>query len=127
PSFAPRWWRPRSRSSCRGPGPRRTGFPGAYALPRNGHAILWGSLPSMSPVLTIDAGTTGLRAMVIRDDGTVAARAYREFPQSFPRPGWVEHDPEDWWRALLESTQQSLAEARVEASDLAAVGITNQR
>ena len=56
----------------------------------------------MPPVLTIDAGTTGVRAMVVRDDGSVASRAYREFPQSFPRPGWVEHDPEDWWRALLE-------------------------
>jgi glycerol kinase len=81
----------------------------------------------MPPVLTLDAGTTGVRAMVVRDDGSVASRAYREFPQSFPRPGWVEHDPEDWWRALLESTQQAVAEAGIASTDLAAVGITNQR
>jgi glycerol kinase len=81
----------------------------------------------MPNVLAIDAGTTGLRAMVFAEDGSITARAYREFPQSFPRPGWVEHDPEDWWRTLLESSQRALAEAGVAATDLAAVGITNQR
>jgi glycerol kinase len=81
----------------------------------------------MSAVLAIDAGTTGVRAMVVSGDGSVASRAYREFPQSFPRPGWIEHDPEDWWRAALESSEQALATAGLPATDVAAVGITNQR
>jgi glycerol kinase len=81
----------------------------------------------MSAVLTIDAGTTGVRAMVVRDDRSVASRAYREFPQSFPRPGWVEHDPEDWWRSALESSELALSTAGLQAAGVAAIGITNQR
>lgn len=81
----------------------------------------------MAHVLGIDAGTTGVRALVVEDSGRVVARAYREFPQSFPRPGWVEHDPEDWWRALVEACAEAFRVAGVEASDLAAIGITNQR
>jgi glycerol kinase len=81
----------------------------------------------MSAVLAIDAGTTGVRAMVVLDDGSVASRAYREFPQSFPRPGWVEHDPEDWWRSALESSEQALAATGLEPAVVTAVGITNQR
>ena len=47
----------------------------------------------MPHVLSVDAGTTGVRAMVVGEDGAVRAAAYRQFPQSFPQPGWVEHDP----------------------------------
>ncbi len=65
--------------------------------------------------------------MVVREDGTIAARGYREFPQSFPRPGWVEHDPDDWWSALGASTAEALREAELAPSALRAVGITNQR
>ena len=57
----------------------------------------------------------------------MAGRGSHEFPQSFPRPGWVEHDPEDWWTALQAAAGQALAEAEVAADSLAAVGITNQR
>ncbi|HEY1331250.1 MAG TPA: glycerol kinase GlpK, partial [Actinomycetota bacterium] len=81
----------------------------------------------MAHVLAIDAGTTGMRAMVVDQDGRVAARAYREFPQHFPRPGWVEHDPEDWWSALQAVLPEALAAAGIEARDVAAIGITNQR
>ena len=81
----------------------------------------------MRHLLAIDAGTTGIRALIVADDGSVLARGYREFPQSFPRPGWVEHDPEDWWSALGEATTEALGAAGVDASDVAATGITNQR
>src|SRR5262249_24984147 len=81
----------------------------------------------MGAVLAIDAGTTGVRAMVLGSDPLVLTRGYREFPQSFPQPGWVEHDPEDWWSALLAATDEALAAAGRSATDIDAIGITNQR
>ena len=78
-------------------------------------------------ILAIDAGTTGVRALLVEEDGSVRARGYREFPQHFPRPGWVEHDPEDWWTALLDAGHEALKVAQVDPSSVAAVGITNQR
>ena len=81
----------------------------------------------MPHLLSIDAGTTGVTAMLIRDDGEVVARGYREFPQSFPRPGWVEHDPAHWWEAAVEATGAALTDAGLAAGDVTAVGITNQR
>src|SRR5207247_10358670 len=85
------------------------------------------SMSRPTHVLAIDAGTTGVRAMVVRSDGTVVARGYREFPQSFPRPGWVEHDPDDWWTALAAATTEALQVAGADGRNVAAVGITNQR
>jgi glycerol kinase len=81
----------------------------------------------MAWILAIDAGTTGVRALVVDEAGSVAARGYREFPQHFPQPGWVEHDPNDWWSATLASIHDALAMAGVDAASLTAVGITNQR
>ena len=78
-------------------------------------------------ILAVDAGTTGVTVLLVDDRGAVRGRGYREFPQSFPRPGWVEHDPEDWWRASLEAAGDALGKAGVAAPDVAAVGITNQR
>jgi glycerol kinase len=78
-------------------------------------------------VLAIDAGTTGVTVLIVDHGARVIAKAYREFPQSFPRPGWVEHDPDDWWRAVLETGQEALGRAGLAASELEAVGITNQR
>src|SRR5205823_334115 len=69
----------------------------------------------------------GVRAMLVDEAGEVLARGYREFPQSFPRPGWVEHDPEHWWAALLEATSEALERADTAPGDVAAIGITNQR
>ena len=53
------------------------------------------------PVLAIDAGTTGVTALVVGEQGDVLARGYREFAQLFLRPGWVEHEPEDIWTATV--------------------------
>ncbi len=76
-------------------------------------------------VLAIDAGTTGVTAVVVTEDGRIAAKGYQEFPQHFPRPGWVEHSPEEIWQATLEATRAVLSSYDVSA--LRAIGITNQR
>jgi glycerol kinase len=86
-------------------------------------------------VLAIDAGTTGVTALVVTEEGTVAARGYQEFRQYYPRPGWVEHLPEDIWQATLTACRQALDAAgaphfsrqTVSTSPVSAVGITNQR
>jgi glycerol kinase len=78
-------------------------------------------------VLAIDAGTTGVTVMAVDEGGRVQGKGYREFPQSFPRTGWVEHDPEDWWDAALASAKDALDSAALEPSQVRAVGITNQR
>jgi len=65
--------------------------------------------------------------MVVSVDGSVASRAYREFPQSFPRPGWVEHDATEIWRKTREVIGGAMAKSNAEAGDVAAIGITNQR
>ncbi|MFW6080181.1 MAG: glycerol kinase GlpK [Gemmatimonadota bacterium] len=80
----------------------------------------------MTSVLAIDQGTTGTTGLVIGEDGRVAARAYREFTQHFPRPGWVEHDPDEIWRVTLEVAREAI-DAAGGAAGIAAVGITNQR
>ena len=79
----------------------------------------------MSHVLAIDQGTTGSRAIVFDQRGRTVASAYEEFPQYFPRPGWVEHDPEEIWRSVYRTVQRALA--TVPGRSIAAVGITNQR
>ena len=76
-------------------------------------------------VLAIDAGTTGVTAVVVDGDGRIVASGNQEFGQHFPRPGWVEHAPEEIWQATLESVREVLE--KVDASELRAVGITNQR
>jgi glycerol kinase len=76
-------------------------------------------------VLAIDAGTTGVTALVVTPEGRIAARGYHEFAQHFPRPGWVEHAPEEIWQATLGATRAVLA--AYDAGELRAVGITNQR
>ena len=76
-------------------------------------------------VLAIDAGTTGVTALVVTPNGRIAAKGYQEFAQHFPQPGWVEHAPEEIWQATLQATREVLAS--YDASELRAVGITNQR
>jgi glycerol kinase len=79
-------------------------------------------------VLAIDAGTTGVTAVVVTPDGTIAAKGYQEFSQHFPRPGWVEHAPEEIWQATLEATQVAVkAYEETGGPELRAIGITNQR
>ena len=79
----------------------------------------------MDHVLAIDQGTTGSRAILFDRRGRAVASAYEEFPQYFPRPGWVEHDPEEIWRSVYRTVQRALG--RVPGRAIAAVGITNQR
>ena len=75
-------------------------------------------------ILAIDAGTTGVTAMLVSDRGAVVARGYREFEQHFSQPGWVEHDPEQIWQATLAAVTLALGQG---AEAPTAVGITNQR
>jgi glycerol kinase len=81
----------------------------------------------MPHVLAIDAGTTGVTALIINDEAVVVARGYREFPQHFPKPGWVEHDPAEIWDATLIAVRSALDAGGLRARDCAAIGITNQR
>jgi glycerol kinase len=81
----------------------------------------------MANILAVDAGTTGVTALHLDQSGAVAARGYTEFPQHYPRSGWVEHDPEDIWKATLSAAHQALTQAGTAATELAAIGLTNQR
>ncbi|UDY35948.1 glycerol kinase GlpK [Dermatobacter hominis] len=80
-------------------------------------------------VLAIDAGTTGIRAFVVDGSGTPVVRAYREFTQHFPEPGWVEHDATEIWDTTVAVLEEAAALVRAEMGDEAiiAIGITNQR
>ncbi|MGZ5921777.1 MAG: glycerol kinase GlpK [Rhizomicrobium sp.] len=78
-------------------------------------------------ILAIDQGTTSSRAIVFDGSYRVCGVTQQEFPQHFPRSGWVEHDPEDLWRTTLATMRGALAAAKLSASDIAAIGITNQR
>jgi glycerol kinase len=78
-------------------------------------------------ILAIDQGTTSSRAMLFDENVGVAAIAQEEFPQHFPDSGWVEHDPEDIWRSVVATARAALAQAGAGASDVVAIGITNQR
>ncbi|MFO7296905.1 MAG: glycerol kinase [Proteobacteria bacterium] len=78
-------------------------------------------------VLAIDQGTTSTRAIVFDSDYRIRGVGQLEFPQHFPRSGWVEHDPQDLWRTTVETVRTALAQAGVSASDIAGCGITNQR
>jgi glycerol kinase len=78
-------------------------------------------------VLALDQGTTSSRAIVFGHDGRSVASAQQEFPQVFPRPGEVEHDPEAIWSSQVEVARQALGRAGLGPADVAAIGITNQR
>jgi glycerol kinase len=78
-------------------------------------------------VLAVDQGTTGTKVLVLDRSLRVRARASQEFPQHFPKPGWVEHDLEEIWRSTLATLGKALRQARVAPREIAAIGITNQR
>ena len=78
-------------------------------------------------VLAIDQGTTGTTALVIGHDCSVLGRAYSEFTQYYPQPGWVEHDAEEIWKVSLDVATRAVAASDVAAAEIAAIGITNQR
>lgn len=78
----------------------------------------------MTAILALDQGTTGSTALVVREDGQVIGRGYREFTQHFPQPGWVEHDPVEILRVSVEAMREAVSMAGIRP---AALGITNQR
>jgi glycerol kinase len=81
----------------------------------------------VSFVLALDQGTTSSRALVFDEAGAVVATAQHEFPQYFPKPGWVEHDPGEIWSSQLLAVRDALARAGVSGKEVAGIGITNQR
>lgn len=82
---------------------------------------------SSKRVLAIDEGTTGTTVLVINREGQVEGRAYSEFRQIYPRPGWVEHDPEEIWRNTGDLMARAIANAGISEDSIAGIGITNQR
>jgi len=81
----------------------------------------------MTAVLAIDQGTTGSTAIVFSQSGEILSRAYSEFTQHYPKPGWVEHDPQEIWQVSRAVMADALSSSRVDPDKLAAIGITNQR
>ncbi len=78
-------------------------------------------------VLAIDQGTTSSRAIVFDRDQKIVAVGQQEFAQHFPKSGWVEHDPEDIWSSVVATCKEAIGNAGIKPSDIAAIGITNQR
>ncbi|HRH88557.1 MAG TPA: glycerol kinase GlpK, partial [Rubrivivax sp.] len=81
----------------------------------------------MSHILALDQGTSSSRSIVFDAAGRSVAMAQRELPQIYPQPGWVEHDPTDIWDTQLATAREALARAGLQARDIRAIGITNQR
>ena len=81
----------------------------------------------MKYVLALDQGTTSSRAIVFDEKGSMRGVAQKEFRQIFPQPGWVEHDADEIWSTQLGVAVEALAQAGLKNSDIAAIGITNQR
>jgi len=78
-------------------------------------------------ILTIDQGTTGTRAVLLNKEGEIVAISYQELTQYFPQAGWVEHDPEEIWQVTFQVAQSVLSKAKVSNTQIAAIGISNQR
>lgn len=78
-------------------------------------------------IIAIDQGTTSTRSIIFAKSMEIISIAQKEFEQYFPKPGWVEHDPDEIWQSVLETIKQALAKANVRAEEIAAIGITNQR
>jgi len=78
-------------------------------------------------ILAIDQGTTGTRVILFNHEGLVHSSAYREIRQIYPNPGWVEHDPLEYWDTTMECTREALAKGNAQAKEIAAIGITCQR
>src|SRR6476661_7064521 len=81
----------------------------------------------MPLILALDQGTTSSRAILFDRDGTIRAVAQKEFTQIFPQAGWVEHDPQEIWASQIGVAVEAMGRGHVRPSDLAAIGITNQR
>jgi glycerol kinase len=81
----------------------------------------------MNYIIALDQGTTSSRALLIDKSGIILASAQKEFPQIYPQAGWVEHDPIDIWNVQLEMLNQLINKQKIKPSEIAALGITNQR
>ncbi|WOB09178.1 glycerol kinase GlpK [Piscinibacter gummiphilus] len=81
----------------------------------------------MTYLLALDQGTSSSRSIVFDQDGHIVAMAQREFRQIYPQPGWVEHDPKEIWDTQLATAREVLQKAKLQAKDIASIGITNQR
>ncbi|MCK4748209.1 MAG: glycerol kinase, partial [Bacteroidales bacterium] len=78
-------------------------------------------------IMAIDQGTTGTRVILFDHDGSIKSEAYREIKQIYPHPGWVEHDPMEYWSTVIGCTEEAFRKANTGAETVAAIGITNQR
>jgi glycerol kinase len=78
-------------------------------------------------ILALDQGTTGSRAFIFDSRGKVVAESYREFPQYYPKPGWVEHDADEIWASCVRVIQEAVKKSKIDPRSIAAIGITNQR
>ena len=81
----------------------------------------------MKYLLAMDQGTSSSRSLVFSEHGDIIASAQQELSQIYPQPGWVEHDPQEIWRSQLATARQAIAQAGIASTDIAGVGITNQR
>ncbi|MBO7274915.1 MAG: glycerol kinase, partial [Clostridia bacterium] len=78
-------------------------------------------------IMALDAGTTSNRCIIFDKEGNIVASAQKEFRQIYPSPGWVEHDPIEIWESVLSVMHEALLSSEIAPSDIAAIGITNQR
>ena len=78
-------------------------------------------------ILSIDQGTTGSTVSLVNEMGKIVCSHNEEFPQIFPKPGWVEHNPEDIWKSVLSGIKAVNKKANLKAGSIKAIGITNQR
>lgn len=78
-------------------------------------------------VMALDAGTTSNRCILFDKSGKICSVAQKEFKQIFPKPGWVEHNADEIWTTQLEVAREAMEKAGAKATDIAAIGITNQR
>ena len=78
-------------------------------------------------LMAIDQGTSSSRTVIYDDNAEVVASSQKEFTQIYPKPGWVEHDPEEIWSSVTDVTGEALGKAGLRPNDIAGIGITNQR
>src|SRR5205814_4619025 len=124
--------RPPRRPAGRGGGarplaPRHRAHRGRLPPPRPAAPRLPPRLHFPPVILAIDQGTTGSTCIVFDEQGRIAGRSYSEFEQHFPRPGWVEHDANEIWEVTRRVAHEAIDDAGIQGSDLAGIGITNQR
>ena len=78
-------------------------------------------------ILAIDEGTSSAKAFVVDDSGSIVGRGQYELEQHFPKPGWVEHNPEEIWNSQMKAVKQAIEAAHIDKEQIASIGITNQR